>query len=126
VKSFLESVRKTVMHEMAVADSVAKIVQDKMKESGEKGTIRRINLKVGKLTCVEPEALRLSFKVLSKHTPLENASLVIDSIAITAVCRDCKKKLLLKEMDFTCPHCGSFRMEIKTGRELLVESFEID
>jgi len=111
---------------MAVADNIIKIVQEKMKESGEKGIIKRINLKIGKLTCVEPEALKLSFEVLSKRTPLENAFLNVDSIPITGMCKDCKKKLSLKKMDFTCPHCGSFRMEIKTGEELLVESFEID
>jgi hydrogenase nickel incorporation protein HypA/HybF len=114
------------MHEMAVAENIIKVIEEKLTEENHKGKVTRINLKIGKLTCVEPEALRLSFEVISKESSLEKASLMIDSVPITGKCKDCKKKLNLEVMDFTCPFCGSFRIEIKTGRELLIESFEIE
>jgi len=114
------------MHEMAVAENIIRIIEEKLKESDHKGEVKKVNLKIGKLTCVEPEALRLSFEVISRETPLEKANLLIDSIPITGKCHDCKKTVLLDKMDFSCPFCGSFRIGIKTGRELFIESFEME
>lgn len=114
------------MHEMAVAQNIIKVIEEKLKESRENGQVKRIDLKIGKLTCVEPEALRLSFKVVSQGTPLEKASLNIDSVSIIGKCKDCKKSFRLEELDFSCPFCGSFRIEIQTGNELFIQSFEIE
>lgn len=114
------------MHEMAVAENIIRVIEEKLKELGQNGQVKKINLKIGKLTCVEPEALRLSFVVISRETRLEKASLFIDSVPITGECKNCRKDFCLEELDFACPFCGSFRIEIKTGRELLIESFEID
>jgi hydrogenase nickel incorporation protein HypA/HybF len=114
------------MHEMAVAENILTVIQEKLKDKDPKVEVKKINLKIGKLTCVEPEALRLSFEVLSKGTLLEKAFLFIDSVPITGKCKDCDKNFRLEELDFACPFCGSFRIEIKTGRELFIESFEIE
>ena len=37
-----------------------------------------------------------------------------------------KEKLKIERYNFTCPHCGSLRMETISGRELRVESLEAD
>jgi len=114
------------MHEMAIAENIITVIEEKLKDKDQKGEVKKINLKIGKLTCVEPEALRLSFEVISRETRLEKASLFIDSVPITGKCKDCRKNFCLEELDFACPFCGSFRIEIKTGRELFIESFEIE
>lgn len=115
----------TIMHEMAVVDGIIKIIEEKLKSEDPQAEVSRVNLKIGKLTCVEPEALRLSFEILSRETPLRNASLNIKSIPVTGKCKDCRRSLKLNRLDFACPFCGSFRIDIKTGRELSIESFEI-
>ena len=114
------------MHEMAVAEGILKIIEVKLKESSEKGEVCKVNLKIGKLTCVEPEALRLSFEAISRDTRLEKANLSIQSIPVTGKCKDCQNDFHLDDLDFACPSCGSFRIDIKTGRELQIESFEIE
>jgi len=114
------------MHEMAVAENIIKVIEEKLAEQDQKGTVTKINLKIGKLTCVEPEALRLSFEVILKEPPFQNASLIIDSIPITGKCKDCHKNFSLDDLEFSCPFCGSFKIEIITGKELFVESFEIE
>jgi len=114
------------MHEMVVAENIIKIVRQKLAELDQKGKVKKIHLKIGKLTCVEPEALRFSFDVISRETPLEKASLFIQSVPITGGCKDCGEDFSLEKTDFACPLCGSFRVEIKTGRELFIESFEIE
>jgi len=114
------------MHEMAVAENIIKVIEEKLVEQDQKGTVTKINLKIGKLTCVEPGALKLSFEVISQETPFQKASLIIDSIPITGKCKDCHKNFSLEDLEFSCPFCGSFKIEIKTGRELFIESFETE
>ena len=114
------------MHEMAVAEGIIQVIMDKLKEQDSKIEVRKVHLKIGKLTCVEPEALRLSFEILARETPLEKSSLHIKSVAITGKCKECGKNLKLTKLDFACPYCGSFRLEIRTGREMFIESIEIE
>jgi hydrogenase nickel incorporation protein HypA/HybF len=114
------------MHEMAIAENIMQIIENRLNQSGQKAQVTRVNLRVGKLTNVEPEALRLSFEAISRDTPLEKATLCIDSVPVRGKCEDCGKNFGLSESDFACPSCGSFRMVIETGRELFVESFEIE
>jgi hydrogenase nickel incorporation protein HypA/HybF len=114
------------MHEMAVADSILQIIEGKLANLDPNAQVTRINLKIGKLTCVEPEALRLCFQAVSQETRLEKTILCIDSIPVKARCKDCEKDFGLKELDFACPFCASFRIEIETGRELFIDSFEVE
>ena len=114
------------MHEMAVAEGIIQVITEKLKEQDSKAEVRKVHLKIGKLTCVEPEALRLSFEILARETPLEKSSLYIKSVPITGKCKDCGKSLRLTKLDFACPYCGSFRLEIRTGRELFIESIDIE
>ena len=114
------------MHEMAVADSILQIIEGKLAGVNPDAQVTKINLKIGKLTCVEPEALRLCFQVVSKETRLEETVLYIDSVPVRARCKDCEKEFGLEELDFACPFCASLRIEIQTGRELFIDSFEIE
>jgi hydrogenase nickel incorporation protein HypA/HybF len=83
-------------------------------------------VKVGRLTCVEPDALRLSFEALKRGTPLAGAILSIESVPIRGDCRSCQREFVLEEMELTCPDCGSFGIDLRTGRELLVDSLEVE
>jgi hydrogenase nickel incorporation protein HypA/HybF len=114
------------MHEMAVAENIIKVIEEKIKDLEQKGEVIKVNLKIGKLTCVEPEALKLSFEAISKGTLLDRASLCIESVPITAKCQDCQKDFTLEVLEFCCPFCDSFRIKIKTGEELYLEAFEIE
>jgi hydrogenase nickel incorporation protein HypA/HybF len=114
------------MHEMAVADSIVQIIEGKLAGLNPGARVTRINLKIGKLTCVEPEALKLCFQAVSKETRLEETILCIDSIPVKARCKDCEKDFGLDELDFACPFCASLGIEIETGRELFIDSFEVE
>jgi hydrogenase nickel incorporation protein HypA/HybF len=114
------------MHEMAVAESILQIIQAKLDKLDRQAKVIKINLKIGKLTCVEPEALRFSFQAVSRETRLQESVLCIDSVPVKARCKDCEKEFRLDELDFACPFCSSLRIEILAGRELQIESFEIE
>ena len=71
-------------------------------------------------------AVQFYFDFLSRGTAAEGASLVFKVIPTTAKCRNCHGKFKLGEFDWTCPHCQSNNIEIIGGKELFVESIEVE
>lgn len=114
------------MHELSVAQGIIQVIEEELEKRKEKGKIQRINLKVGQLSCVEPEALLFSFEFCSKNTPCESAVLNIEKVPLACQCKECGKKFLPEEAIFICPKCQSYRIEILSGEELYVDSFEIE
>jgi hydrogenase nickel incorporation protein HypA/HybF len=113
------------VHEFAIAESLIKIATEQAAKNGAAG-IFSVRVKVGKMTSVVPEALHFAFDTLSKGTLLEGAKLVIDEVPLTVSCAKCGKSSELDEPAFQCPHCSATDLKIVTGRELHVDSMEID
>lgn len=114
------------MHELAIAENIIEVVQEQLRASGKDGRVTQINVRVGRLTGVEPGALQFCFAALIRGSPLAEAALTIESVPVTGECKSCRQGFQLDEVEFTCPHCGSFAIELRTGRELLVDSFEVE
>jgi len=41
-------------------------------------------------------------------------------------CRDCSTVVEIGELIYYCPHCGSQSIQLEGGRELLLQSIEVD
>ena len=107
------------MHEATLAENIIKISLDIAEKSHAK-KISAVGLKLGKMAGVEVEALNLSFEVLSRETPAENAKLIIEKIPIRAECNKCGKIFTLEDFNFFCPECDGILI-LQSGRELLVD-----
>jgi hydrogenase nickel incorporation protein HypA/HybF len=88
--------------------------------------VTRVNLKVGKLSAVIPENLRFCFDVAVRDTALEGAELNIKEIPVAARCNDCGHRWTLSEPAFACPACEGGAITVLSGRELDIESIEIN
>jgi hydrogenase nickel incorporation protein HypA/HybF len=64
--------------------------------------------------------------VATKDTPLEEAVLSIEELSVVARCNDCKKEWTISNPAFTCPDCNSGSLDILSGRELDIESIELE
>lgn len=114
-----------LMHEMAIAQGILDIALATALEH-QAGVVRRIALLVGEMTEVEPEALKFCFGALAAGTPAASAELTIELVPLTACCRDCQADFDVQRFRFSCPACGSVRVEITGGRELKVAHLEVD
>jgi len=47
-------------------------------------------------------------------------------VPTTARCHQCGREFELGEFDWTCPHCKGNNIEIIGGKELFVESIEVE
>ena len=113
------------MHELAITQSMLDLVL-KQAEEAEAEKVEKINLVLGEMTGVVGRCVQFYFDFLAKGTPAEGAALNFKVIPTTARCQNCLKEFKLGEFDWTCPHCQSNNIEIIGGKELFVESIEVE
>ena len=114
------------MHELSIVENIVKVVCDKLEEMGGDPRVSKVRMKVGKMSTAVPDCLQFYFEFLKKDTPLELASLDIVEVSVSGRCRQCGKEFEIGEPPFVCPFCSSFNIEITAGRELLVESIDVE
>ncbi len=110
------------MHELALADAVVQICCDNA--SG--GAVRKVELKVGRLRQVVPEALAFSFALVAEGTPVEGAELEIEEVPARVVCAVCEAETEIERFPLACGRCGGAAVEVIAGEEFHVESLEIE
>lgn len=113
------------MHEMSLMSSIFDIINSTIEEYQPR-KVNKITLKVGELTNALPEALEMAFEVFSKGNIVEGATLEILRIPIKVYCSHCDSQSILEDMIYNCPCCQSIGVEVIEGRELQIESIEVD
>jgi len=102
---------------------------DLVLEQAEKAGAREvggINVVIGEMTGIVEECVKFYFDFLSKETLAEGAALSFTVVPTMAQCRGCDSLFELKEFDWACPYCQGNNMEIVAGKELFVESIEVE
>jgi hydrogenase nickel incorporation protein HypA/HybF len=113
------------MHELAITQSMLNLVLEQTEKAKAK-RVGKINLVIGEMTGVVSECVQFYFDLLSKGTPADGAALAIKTVSTQAKCRDCGKPFEVEEFDWTCPRCNGNNIEIVAGKELFVESIEVE
>jgi hydrogenase nickel incorporation protein HypA/HybF len=108
------------MHELAITESIVAAVTEKMPDV----PVRRVQVLVGRLSGVVPEALSFCFELATEGTTLQGAELEIVSSAGRGRCRECTAEFDTDELIVACP-CGSVNVEVLGGRELLIREVEV-
>jgi hydrogenase nickel incorporation protein HypA/HybF len=113
------------MHEGAIAQNIIEALEDQIQQGRISGRVQTIHLRVGQMMAIVPENLRFMFGILSKDTSLEGASIEIEDIPVSALCRECGADFGITEVCFFCPECHSRDIDIRSGRELLIDAVEV-
>ena len=113
------------MHELAITQSMLDLVLEQAGKAGA-SEVGKINLVVGKMCGFVEECVQFYFNFLSQGTLAEGATLSFTVVPVTARCRDCGETFELKEFEWTCTHCQGNSLEITGGKELSVESIEVE
>ena len=113
------------MHELSITQSMLDLVLKQAEEAGAK-EVRRINLVIGAMTGVVEECVQFYFKFLGQGTIAEGAVLAFTKVPTAARCQSCGKHFEVEEFAWACPHCGGNNLELTAGKELFVESIEVE
>lgn len=114
------------MHELSIAQSLV----DAAGKAAAQGGARRVlevRLKVGALSGVAADALLFCYDVAVQGTLLEGSKLVIEALPMVLHCAACDADLEQPDVGvFCCPRCGAPTGDLRQGRELELESLEVD
>jgi len=108
------------MHELGVTRNIVAIVSE---QAGNK-IVKRVQLDIGKLSAIMPDAIRFCFDVCSKGTPLENATLEINEVPGLASCKECGNEFEIEQLFGRCK-CGSNHIQCIAGDEMKIKEMEI-
>lgn len=112
------------MHELSLLESVREILEaEAISQNFSKVT--QITLEIGKLSCVEPEALRFGFDVVMKDSLAENAKLVIIEQKGLGFCQNCGTEAQMDSLHEPCHGCGSFGLTVTKGNEMKIQDLMV-
>ncbi len=112
------------MHELSVAENIIEIVQEHL-QGDQKNAVKKVKVKVGKLTNILVDSLIFGFEVLTKETNLDGSELEIEVIPIKIRCEACGENSTVDGFLFSCPLCQSSSIKIISGYELMVNEIEL-
>jgi hydrogenase nickel incorporation protein HypA/HybF len=110
------------MHELAIAEAILAVATAHAGEA----RITAVEVRVGQLRQVVPDALRFNFELVSQATPADGAELRIEEVPVVGRCRACGAVARLPAFPLRCPECGALDIDLTEGEELLVSALEVE
>jgi hydrogenase nickel incorporation protein HypA/HybF len=110
------------MHELSIADAIVRIA---CAHAGGR-RIETVEVKVGHLRQVVPDALAFAFTLVAEGTEAEGAALLMEEVPAAGICRMCGSESDLPGFPLACDACGSLDVELVRGEELLVDALTME
>ncbi len=113
------------MHEMSLAEGVLQLVEETaVRESARR--VRLVVLEIGRLSSVEPEALRFCFEAVTRGSIVQGATLEIVDVPGAGWCPSCGVTVPMEMLYGACPQCGGYQVQPTAGMEMRVREVEIE
>ncbi|NHM14664.1 hydrogenase maturation nickel metallochaperone HypA/HybF [Xiamenia xianingshaonis] len=114
------------MHELGIMTGVMESVETAARDAGATRVLE-VRLTVGEMTEAIPDALEFAFEALSEQNELfDGAKLLITMVKPHSCCLACGAEFDHDRFHMFCPQCDSFALELLAGRELHIDSIEVD
>ncbi len=114
------------MHEMSIVSGILESVRPFAREAGAE-RVCTVNLRIGDMREVVPEALELAWEVLCEEDPLtEGCAFTVEEVHPRSRCLACGEEFAHDRFHLRCPVCGSRETSLVAGRELDIVSIEIE
>ncbi len=114
------------MHELDLAHDLIDLAGDAAARAGAERVLV-VRVRVGQLSGVEGDALRTAWPEASIGTVAEGARLEIIDVPLVVWCAFCLCEVTPRAINhLACPTCGTAAGEVRQGRDLELESLEID
>ena len=113
------------MHELSLCEDIRRILCAEA-ERNQVLRITAVHLRIGTLSCVEPDALRFCFEPVMAGSVAEGARLVIAEVPARARCRACAHEFAIQMRWQPCPLCDEANTEILDGMDMHVAKIEAE
>lgn len=121
----IEKNERITMHEISLVKNIFGSL-DSVYSENERKKIRKIHMKVGLLSNVEPVLMQNAFEavVATERNEYRECELQIEVLPILVYCSECKKESVVINYKFVC-ECSKPTNEVVQGNELLISGVEI-
>lgn len=114
------------MHELGIMTGVLESARTAAKDAGATKLLG-VSISVGEMTEAIEDALQFAFEALTEGDPFtEGATLTVNMIPPKSKCLDCGEVYVHDRFDMFCPKCDSFATKLIEGKELQIDSIEVD
>ena len=113
------------MHEMSLAEGVLQLVEETaMREKAQR--VKLVVLEIGRLSSVEPEAMRFCFEAVTSGGIAQGAALEIVVVPGEGWCMACGETVPMEVPYAACPRCGGYQLRPTGGTAMRVREIEIE
>ena len=116
--------RRDPMHEAGIMQDALDLAVAEANKAGA-SRVHRMQLRVGVLSGVVPEALQFAFEALSPGSPAEGGRIEIEPVEAAYWCEPCAREFVAHDLVDPCPGCGSTEAILRRGLELELSSVEV-
>lgn len=114
------------MHELSIVSSIVDSVTETL-EAYPGARVKEVRLRVGALASVVEDSLQFCYGIATDGTPLEGSKLVVTILPVLMHCESCGQDVEIASLQsFRCSRCDEPVSDLRQGRELEIESIEID
>lgn len=113
------------MHELGIMTGVMEAVEKAARDAGADKVIK-VDLSVGVMTEATEDSLQFAFEALSEKSFLQGARLDITMVEPRSRCNACGATYNHDRFHMVCPECSSYDVKLIAGKELQIDSIEVD
>lgn len=114
------------MHELSIVSSIVESVTESL-AAYPGAQVKEVRLRVGALASVIEDSLQFCYQIATDDTPLAGSKLVVTVLPVVMHCEPCGQDVTLASLQsFRCPQCGEPVGDLRQGRELEIDSIEIE
>jgi hydrogenase nickel incorporation protein HypA/HybF len=114
------------MHELSMAESIVEAVTESA-AAYPGARVKQVRLRVGALAAIVEDSLQFCWEIVTEGTPLAGSMLAVSLLPVVVHCAQCGMDSELEGVQsFCCPRCGEPAADLRQGRELEIESIEIE
>lgn len=113
------------MHELSITEH---LLDDCIREARKQNAsrIRVIRLVIGQLKGIVPNCIQIYLDMLAEGTIAEGARIEAEFPPVRVHCLSCGQDGEITPHHLECPHCGSLKLKLLSGKEFYIKSMEVD
>ena len=113
------------MHELSIALNLVELVEEEARKAG-CSKVYSVEVALGLLSGVDPEALAFSITLAKENTILGDAAINLHTVEGNGRCRMCNNVFPVNAFYSICPVCSSNAVEIVAGDDLKLISLQAE
>jgi len=113
------------MHEFSIVTALLEMCEKNAKEHNAT-KITKVEIKIGKLSGVEPYLLETAFDTFKEEGICAGCEFIVHLQEIVVHCESCHNEATLTENEFVCPTCKSTDLRVIDGEEMYLMHLEME